>query len=153
MRALELERLCSDKPKPLDQVDGFAACEPELFGDTRVRLDEAATEHARVKLEPLAGDLLGEAAEVPHRIAHPLRRDERSQTVTKHDQVLLLQQLKRLANGHHRHAVALRQLPLGSKPITRSERSLLDLLPQIAVDPEVMRCTPLESVHSLQGVI
>src|SRR5437763_17200911 len=105
----------------------------------RVWIDELAAEDPRVQLEALGGHLLSEATQLAHRIAQPLRSDEGAGAVAHHHQLLLLEKLQRLANRHHRDAVALGQLALGRETLAWREGAALDLRPEIPVDPQVMR--------------
>src|SRR2546427_13253284 len=64
----------------------------------------------------LGREVAGEAPELEDVVVDRRRRDERAKPMAPRDQMIALEQLERLSQGHERHAEALRELSLVVEP-------------------------------------
>src|SRR5438046_1251043 len=84
---------------------------------------EACSEEPRRHAFALGREVPGEAAELEDVVVDRRRRHERPEAVAPRDQVLALEQLQRLAEGHERDAEALGEPALGVEPGPGTERA------------------------------
>jgi len=91
-----------------------------------------------------------EAAELEDVVIDRRRRHERPEAVAPRDQVLALEQLQRLPEGHERDAEARREPALGVEPRPGTERALADPRTQRLGDlvvPRQATVDPSVSIH------
>jgi hypothetical protein len=69
--------------------------------------------------------------------------------VAELDQPFSLEKLERVPNGHDGDPKLAAEVTLGGQSGPRFPLSAVDALPQVPVDPEVVRDTPFEDVHSV----
>ena len=99
----------------------------------------------------LSRKVAGEAAELEDVVVDRRRRHERPKAVASRDQVLALEQLQRLPQGHERHAETRREPALVVEPRPGTERALADPRAQRFGDLVVARQAaihPSVPVHS-----
>src|SRR5947199_6926693 len=115
-----------DRAQPLDHEHAGARAEPEGVGDVVVWAREPRSEEARRHVLAFGREVACEAAELEDVVVDRRRRHERPEAVAPRDQVLALEQLERLAQGHERHAEALGEAALVVEPGAGTERALAD---------------------------
>src|SRR5262249_40401496 len=91
---------------------------------------EPRAEQPRRDVLALGREIAGEAAELEDVVIDRRRGDERAEPMAARDEVLALEELQGLTEGHERHAEALRQLALIVESGTRGELAAADPLAQ-----------------------
>src|SRR6267142_1946886 len=129
-----------------------ARAEAERVGHAAVGTCHAPAEQARSDVLALRGEVAGEAAELQDVVVDRRRGDEGAEAVTARDQVLALEHLERLAQGHERHAEALCELALVVEPRARREAAGMDAVAQRLGDAVVTR-HPCVHADSSCGVL
>src|SRR6266850_8127416 len=117
-RPLEAHRVIIDQPQALEHEHARPTGEPQRRGDTPVGRREPRPQQPGCDVLTLGREVAGEATELEDVVVDRRCRDERPEPVTARDQVLALEQLQCLAQGHERDAEALRELALVVEPRT-----------------------------------
>src|SRR2546428_4214231 len=118
--------MTSERARRLDHEPAGGRAEPEGVGDVVVGAREPRSEEARRHVLAFGREVACEAAELEDVVVDRRRRHERPEAVAPRDQVLALEQLERLAQGHERHAEALGEAALVVEPGAGTERALAD---------------------------
>ena len=105
-----------DQTQPIEHEHARPAGEAQRLGDAPVRRREPRAQEPRRDVLALGREIAGEAAELQDVVVDRRRGDERAEPVATRDEMLALEQLERLAEGHERHAEALRELALIVEP-------------------------------------
>src|SRR2546422_2844395 len=149
-RALQAHRMVVHQPQPRDHEHPRAGPEAERVGDGAVRSREPHGKEPRRDVLALGREVPGEAAELEDVVIDRRRRHERPEAVAPGDQVLALEQLQRLPEGHERDAEARREPALGFEPRPGTERALADPRTQRLGDlvvPRQATVDPSVSIH------
>src|SRR2546429_8073142 len=125
-RALQAHRMVVHQPQPRDHEHPRAGPEAERVGDEAGRSRETHGKEPRRDVLAPCREVPGEAAELEDVVIDRRRRHERPEAVAPGDQVLALEQLQRLPEGHERDAEARREPALGLEPRPGTERALAD---------------------------
>src|SRR3989442_15840939 len=129
-RPLEAHRMLVDQPQTLEHEHARPTGQPQRLGDASIRRREPRPQQARRDVLALGREIAGEASKLEDVVIDRRRGDERAEPVATGDEGLALEQLERLAQGHERHAEALRELALVIEPRTRWELADPDPLAQ-----------------------
>src|SRR6267143_723803 len=125
--ALGLERRLAGAAAEIARLPSAQA---QRLGDAPVSRREPRPQQARRDALALGREVAGEAAKLEDVVVDRRRGDEGTEPVTARDEVLALEQLERLAEGHEGHAEALRELALVVEPRTGGKLADPDPLAQ-----------------------
>jgi hypothetical protein len=138
-RVLQAHRPSADEPEPFDHEHARAWTQAEGPGDVTVGDREPRAEEPRGHGLALGEQLAGEPAQLEDVVIDRRGGHEGAETVTTDDQVLALEHLERLAQGHQRDAEGLRELALVRQRRAGRELSRADLPAQRFGDPVIPR--------------
>ncbi len=133
-RALQAQGTAVDESEAIDREEPRAAREAERRRHAPLTADEAARKKPRGDVLPQCGKIAGEAAELEDVVVDRRRRHERSEPVPALDQLLALEHLERLPQGHEGDAEALRELALRLESGARRQLTVLDASAELVGD-------------------